>query len=358
MDNFGYGGFGGFNNFNNMNMNYDYQLYAARMNERRLLKKNASILGVLLLLYELLCYVVGRVTLFIIVYIHSGVLAFPIGSRFNNILRDDDFYFSTTMNMGFSCIVVGVAVIALLLIARIGFKIDLTHIYRFEKGQGKTIAVCFPAVMLTNLALATIIGLVVSYLSSYGITVPQADFSYNELTASAFATQIIYGVIIAPIAEETLYRGLAIHLLKPYGKGMAVIISSLVFGLMHENIPQAVNAFCFGLVMGTITVSCNSVVPTIVVHMLNNALAQIPDIADIIGADAMYQVYYAIAILSLVIGLYIIFAHHRKIRLPKDENCVMMKGERYKTAMLCMPMVFYWLYLAYQYISSFIYANI
>ncbi len=358
MDNFGYGGFGGFNNFNNMNMNYDYQLYAARMNERRLLKRNASILGVLLLLYELLCYVVGRVTLFVIVYIHSGVLAFPVGSSFNNILRGDDFYFSTAVNMGFSCIVVVVSVIVLLLIARLGFKVDLTHIYRFEKGQGKTIATCFPAVMLTNLALATIIGMIVSYLSSYGITVPQADFSYTDISAAAFAMQILYGVVIAPLAEETLYRGLAIHLLKPYGKGMAVIISSLVFGLMHENIPQAVNAFCFGLVMGSITVSCNSVIPTIVVHMLNNALAQIPDIADIIGNDALYQVYYALAILSLVIGLYIIFAHHRKIRLPKDENCVMQTGERYKTAMLCMPMVFYWLYLAYQYISSFILANI
>lgn len=358
MDNFGYGGFGGFNNFNNMNMNYDYQLYAARMNERRLLKKNASTLGILLLLYELLCFVVGKITIFALIYLHSGEITVPFGSRYNSILQSDDFYYSTAVNMTFSCIVVGVSVIALLLIAKMGFKIDLTHIYRFEKGQGKTIATCFPAVMLTNLALAAIIGLVVSYLSSYGITVPEADFSYTNISAAAFAMQILYGVIIAPIAEETLYRGLAIHLLKPYGKGMAVIISSLVFGLMHANIPQAVNAFCFGLVMGTITVSCNSVIPTIVMHMLNNALAQIPDVADIIGVDALYQVYYAIAILCLVIGLYIIFAHHRKIRLPKDENCVMQAGERYKTAMLCMPMVFYWLFLAYQYISSFILANI
>lgn len=356
MDNFGYGGFGGFNNFNNMN--YDYQLYAARMNERRLLKRNASVLGILLLLYELLCFVVGKITIFVLIYLHSGEMVMPFGSRYNSILDGDDFYYSTAVNMGYSCIVVGVAVIALLLIARLGFRIDLTHIYRFEKGQGKTIVTCFPAVMLTNLALAAIIGIVVSYLSSYGITVPQADFSYTNISASAFALQLLYGVIIAPVAEETLYRGLSIHLLKPYGKGMAVIISSLVFGLMHENIPQAVNAFCFGLVMGSITVGCNSVIPSIVVHMLNNALAQVPDIADIIGSDALYQVYYAIAILCLVIGLYIIFANHRKIRLPKDDNCVMRTGERYKTAMLCMPMVFYWLFLAYQYISSFILANI
>lgn len=355
MNDFGYG----YNAFNNMNSNYDYQLYLARQNEQRLLKKNSVTLGVLLLLYELLCYLSGRAALMIFAYLHDGELVNPFSRpELNELFNKSSIYSTTAFSMGYSSVVVFISVVLLLLTARSFFNIDLRHIYRFEKGQGKTIIRCFPAVMLANLAVSYVIAIISMYFSEAGITIPEADFSYTDTSFLAFFFQILYGVVIAPLAEETIYRGLTIHLLKPYGKGMAVIISSLVFGLMHGNISQAVNAFFFGLVMGTIAVSCNSIVPTIAVHMLNNALAQIPDIAEIMGSDTLYDIYLAFAILMLVLGLLVIFAYHKKIRLPKDEGCVLRHSERYKTAMLSLPMLCYWAFIAYTFIRSFISANL
>lgn len=346
------------NTYNNgyYDQNYSYQLYMARQNERRLLSKNARTLGILLLIYELLQFISGYVFQVLFVRSKSGELMLS-RAEMSDFFSNNLHYIDTTFEMAYSATVIGASFIILMVVAKAMFRIDLKSIYHTEKSHARTVIVCMPAVMLVNLAISLIIGIVTMYLSSNGIILPEADFSYSDASASAFFFQIFYGVIMAPIVEETLYRGLTIHLLKPYGKGMAVIISSMIFGLMHGNVSQAVNGFCFALVMGTITVYSNSIIPTICIHMINNALAQIPDISDVIGSDMLYEVYLALMITCLVLGLLVIFVYHKKIRLPKDDGCVLAKGERYKAVMLSVPMIVYWCYIAYIFIDSFIWAN-
>ncbi len=339
--------------------NYDYQLYMARNNEKHALKRNAMFLGILLLAYEILIYVSGYLFYYIYADIATGSFVWKWSDIRDYFLSHPELNGSTTFEMLYSSVVIVLSFMLLMIIARFCFKINLKHIYRFEKGQGKTAAVCFPPVMLLNLLISLVIGILYSVLGANGITVPDADFSYSDASASAFFFQLLYGVIIAPIVEESIYRGLAIHLLKPYGKKMAVILSALIFGLMHGNIAQATNGFIFGLVMGTITVNCNSIIPTIMIHIMNNSLAEIPDIADIVprGGDVVYDIYLAMAIAMLVFGTLVIFACYRKVRLPKDENCVLSSSERYKTAMLNLPMIAYWCFIGYGFVKSFIDAN-
>lgn len=346
-------------NFNDfyMNMTYNTQLKEAQKKEKKSLLLSASILGALLVFYDIFIQGFGYVFYYVFVSIKTSSLTLSWEKVKDYLISNPQYENSSAFAMAYSAFVVIMSFIVIMLAARLIFKIRLSSLFRYEKGHAKTAVVSFPAVMLVNLVLSFIIGIFTVIMSENGITVPEADFSISEISAKAFFFQILYGVIVAPIVEETLYRGLAIHLLKPYGKGMAVIISSLIFGLMHGNLSQAASAFAIALVMGTIAVQCNSIVPTIIIHMLNNIVATIPDFADILGNDAIYSVYTVIVLLSLVLGTLVIFAYHKKITLPKDEECVLETSKRYKYAMLNIPMIIYWCMIAYTFIKSFIQAN-
>lgn len=345
-----------FNNFS-MNMAYNEHLKQAQKKEKKSLVRSASILGALLVFYDIFINAFGYVFYFVFVSVKTSHITLSRDRVEEFFVQNPHYENSSAFAMAYSAFVVIMAFIVIMLVARFVFRIRLSHLFRYEKGFAKTAVISFPAVMLVNLALSFAIGIFTLIMSENGITVPEADFSISEVSKSAFFFQIFYGVIVAPIVEETLYRGLAIHLLKPYGKGMAVIVSSLIFGLMHGNLSQAASAFAIALVMGTITVQCNSIIPTIIIHMLNNITATIPDFSDVMGNDFVYGIYTGIIILSLVLGTLVIFAYHKKIALPKDENCVNPTSKRYQYAMLNIPMIIYWCMIAYTFIKSFIQAN-
>lgn len=81
----------------------------------------------------------------------------------------------------------------------------------------------------------------------------------------------IYSGLGAPIIEELIYRGYVLRNLLSYGKIPAIIVSSLLFGVMHENIPQAIFAFLLGLVLGYVATEY-SVKWAIILHMFNNMI--------------------------------------------------------------------------------------
>ncbi len=345
-----------FNDFN-MNMSYNERLEEAKKREKKSLIKNASILAFLLIIYDILIRLFGYVFYFIFVSIKTSSITLSMHKVRDYITENSWLNDSTTFGMAYSVFVVTMSITIILILAKVVFGIKLNNIYKFQKGQGKTIAVCFPAVMLVNLLISLVIGIITVIFSQNGIVIPEADFSISAPSAKAIFFQILYGVIAAPIVEESLYRGLAIHLLKPYGKGMAVIVSSLIFGLMHGNIAQASSGFAFAIVMGSITVMSGSLIPAIAIHMLNNLVATIPDISDVFGSELIMNIYLGIAIVCLLLGTLVIFSNHKKITLPKDEGCVNPTAKRYLYAMLNIPMLVYWATVAYTFISSFIYAN-
>ena len=80
-------------------------------------------------------------------------------------------------------------------------------------------------------------------------------------------------VIIPPLVEEMLFRGMLLQSLRRYGDGFAIFASALAFGLYHGNFIQMVFAFPCGIVMGLVAVRTNSLLPSILIHFLNNGTA-------------------------------------------------------------------------------------
>ena len=91
----------------------------------------------------------------------------------------------------------------------------------------------------------------------------------GELTIlSAIAT-----VIMAPIGEEIVCRGLTVEYLKRTGAGFWVInvVQALLFGIMHLNLVQGAYAFLVGLICGYLVLKYKNLLASMFFHGVFNA---------------------------------------------------------------------------------------
>lgn len=81
-------------------------------------------------------------------------------------------------------------------------------------------------------------------------------------------------VIAAPILEELIFRGIILKgLLKNYSPLKSILISSLLFGLVHLNPWQFIGAFILGSLSSWVYFKTNKLTLPIIIHMTNNFLA-------------------------------------------------------------------------------------
>ncbi|EKS4343741.1 CPBP family intramembrane metalloprotease [Clostridium botulinum] len=121
-----------------------------------------------------------------------------------------------------------------------------------------------------------ILGFFMWFQNSIGIMIIKGLLSKEVIEAAAKDTQNLYQifileVIIAPIFEEIVFRGIILEgLLNKYKPITSIIVSSVVFALCHIYIPQIINAIIFGILLGIIYYKTKSVVLCMVSHMLTN----------------------------------------------------------------------------------------
>lgn len=141
---------------------------------------------------------------------------------------------------------------------------------------------------------------------------------YLEMLNSAIGTggwTILTTVVLAPIMEETLFRGLiqgAIY--RRDGAAKAILISALMFGVFHFIPQQAINAFFVGIILGYIYFRTGSLLTVIIIHALNNAIAYImlellgPEranigVSEILGGGTVYYIVYGLSVVLLIVGI-------------------------------------------------------
>ncbi len=98
----------------------------------------------------------------------------------------------------------------------------------------------------------------------------------------------ILAVIVAPLCEEVLLRGVILRgLLTSMSPKKAIIWSAFFFALIHFNPWQALPAFVIGLFLGWMYWKTKSIWPCIFIHFVNNLFAFIGiTIADSKGLDS------------------------------------------------------------------------
>ena len=106
---------------------------------------------------------------------------------------------------------------------------------------------------------------------------PHAFDAYNNMMNSVglgndVLLTVVYGIILAPIAEELAVRGLSFGYLNKSGLKpvAAILVSALLFGFMHLNLVQGVYTFLFGVVLAFLRYKYRSVMISIVAHICFN----------------------------------------------------------------------------------------
>jgi uncharacterized protein len=95
-----------------------------------------------------------------------------------------------------------------------------------------------------------------------------ATQSSDSLIEKAF--NLVATVIVAPITEEFLFRGIILQRwAEKWGVSVALIATSFLFGLLHFNI---FGASMFGLIMGLLYIQTKTLWIPIICHFLNNFL--------------------------------------------------------------------------------------
>jgi uncharacterized protein len=122
-------------------------------------------------------------------------------------------------------------------------------------------------------------------------------------------------VVVAPFVEEVLFRGIILRgLLTRMSAPKAIVLSSVLFGAMHANVYQFVDAGVFALVLGWFYVRFRSTLPCILLHALANALAMLSwslGAQDLAATDVPGWIWFA-ALVSVVPGIVLLkrYAHH------------------------------------------------
>lgn len=95
-----------------------------------------------------------------------------------------------------------------------------------------------------------------------------------ELTGGSIALAILLVGIWGPIGEELFFRGfLLTGLRNRFGVKTAVVVSSVLFGLVHVAPGAIVPTFFLGLAFALIYVRTRSLVPAIFAHCVQNIIA-------------------------------------------------------------------------------------
>ena len=118
--------------------------------------------------------------------------------------------------------------------------------------------------------------------------------------------------LVPGFCEEFLFRGAILTNCRPFGRANAILISSLLFALMHQNPMQFFYTFVGGIVMGLLYDLSGSIWPGTLLHTLNNfasitqsvIAAKLPDTTQYAVAATLFEI--AIVLSGIVCAVVLI----------------------------------------------------
>ena len=141
--------------------------------------------------------------------------------------------------------------------------------------------------------------------SAAGIVLQQFGFDYN-VQGIATPTEP-FGIVLSFVAtaitpalvEEFAMRGVLMGVLRKYGEGFAVIVSALVFGLMHGNLVQIPFAFILGLFFGYAVIKTGTIWTAVIIHFINNFISISFDyiFSDLTDTEAWFLNFFYLLVL-------------------------------------------------------------
>lgn len=168
--------------------------------------------------------------------------------------------------------------------------------------------------------ISPIINVYDSFLTSVGVkeqTLPISLDSPSKLIYLIFSLGIL-----APITEEFVFRGIIFNGLKEKGLKSAVLISSLLFMLMHLSLHQTIYQFLLGIVLALVYYYTQNIFASILVHFINNTFVLLINYFSPSFFDYRFLTlnYIILALVLFVVGVIIIYNLLRVLKHKNENN--------------------------------------
>ena len=113
---------------------------------------------------------------------------------------------------------------------------------------------------------------------------------------------LVMHALMPAILEEAMFRYLPMKLIAPYSRRWCAVLSAIYFALIHGSLFQLPYALAAGFIFIIIDLAADSVLPSVALHLLNNAVSVL---WIKYSSDAGFAAWYvgamaALALLSLI----------------------------------------------------------
>lgn len=178
----------------------------------------------------------------------------------------------------------------------------------------KPSAVFHPVSILGLILLAPAAQYLSSYLISFiSVLFPSWLESYQKLMENAGTDgssgigMIFYIVLLAPVSEELIFRGVTLRQAKkalPFWA--ANLFQAVLFGAFHMNMIQGIYACCLGLLLGYICEKSGSIYNSILLHFLFNLLGTVLSGFLTMGTSALSLIAcFLVSLLAGILGIFL-----------------------------------------------------
>ena len=183
-----------------------------------------------------------------------------------------------------------------------------------------------------------------------------------------FGANFLFLGILAPVFEELFYRKAIIDRLRRYGDLPAILISGVIFGLIHGNFSQVFYATAIGMVLGYVYLRTGKVLYTMSLHAAFNLIngVYVTEIVRYLGGSStlaegdivgmiMVLAYNALMILSVVIGSVFLLVNLKRFYRSLKKGEYTLTFDQWMNALLINPGV--WAFVAWMalvFISSLV----
>ena len=131
---------------------------------------------------------------------------------------------------------------------------------------GRAWLMVMPPVVLTGWLMSRVIG-------DQGGSNPLLEMVLNGKDPLALLLLAITAVVLAPLFEETVFRGVLLPALgRSFGRGWSVFGSALVFAVAHLSIGELLPLLVLGLGLALLRLSSGRLLPCVVMHALWNGV--------------------------------------------------------------------------------------
>lgn len=236
-------------------------------------------------------------------------------------------------------------------------KLDSTEIKKNNLGFKTFLK--YLCITFTLMWIGNITGTIITNLLSFTIQNDIANPIQNLINSTDLWLNLILISLIGPIFEEVIFRKILIDRTIKYGPLASILVSAIIFGLIHGNL----NQFCYTVLVGGffayVYIKTGQIKYSIGLHIILNMLGSVLSMivnnsaVNLSNAfnttDLAILVFYFILILiALFVGIYTLVEYIQKKRKQKNSiDLKIIKPVFLNAGMICF-IVFYIIRMALQ----------